>query len=82
MPTIFVNNRNKIRDRLIMVFKKEKIDARPTFWPLSTTDQFKKFNIKNKNANFFQERSINLPSFHDITLEQQTKVANLIKTLF
>ena len=81
MPTFFVNNRHKIRDKLIKIFKKEKIDARPTFWPLSTTDQFKKLNIKNKNANFFQDRSINLPSFHDITLEQQTKVANLVKKI-
>ena len=56
------------------------IDARVFFYPLSTLPMFKEYEI-NKMSFDIHERSINLPSFHDITEEELFKVIKVVKGL-
>ena len=60
-------------------FHKENIDARIFFWPISSlpmqageTHQF------NKHSYDIASRSINLPSYHDITDDQLQRVINTV----
>ena len=82
MPNVVFPKNAKIhRDKLIKEFKQNKIDARVFFWPLSSLPMFED-KRENENAYDIPSRSINLPSFHDITLEEQGRVAELIKQQF
>ena len=76
MPTLFVNKQTECRDGLLDCLQKINIDARPTFWPLTSTRLFNK--KENKNAYFFQSRSLNLPSYHDMTDSDQELVCEAI----
>ena len=78
MPTIFIQTETESRDGLLGCLQKIKIDARPTFWPLTSTGLFSKRN--NKNAYFFQSRSLNLPSYHDMSNSDQELVCEAIKS--
>jgi perosamine synthetase len=79
MPTIvFEKNLNISRKKIINLFKKENIDARIFFWPLSSLPMFKTVN-KNINAKSISSRAINLPSFHDISDREIKDVCNIIK---
>ena len=68
------------RDEIIKAFNQANIDARVFFWPLSTLPFV---DIKADTLNSFDipTRSINLPSFHDITLSEQDRVINVVKGL-
>ena len=50
------------------------------FWPLSKLKMFKPVK-KNFNAWNIFNRAINLPSYHDISLEEIDKVVKVIKNL-
>ena len=81
MPTVAIDENQRItRPSLQNAFKQENIDARVFFWPLSSFPIFGTEQI-NTNARSIQERAINLPSFHDITLEEQERVARVIASL-
>ena len=78
MPNVVFSLGTKItRDNLIKEFKWNKIDARVFFWPLSSLPMFES-KPENRNAYDIPSRSINLPSFHDITLEEQGRVAEIL----
>ena len=82
MPSVIFSKDSQItRDILLKEFKSEDIDARVVFWPLSSLDLFDSDGEENKVAKDIQNRSINLPSFHDITNEEQDRVIDLIKGL-
>ena len=76
MPTLFIQRENECRDGLIECLQQINIDARPTFWPLTLTGLFNQ--KENKNAYFFQSRSLNLPSYHDMTDADQELVCEAI----
>ncbi|HDO1372863.1 TPA: DegT/DnrJ/EryC1/StrS aminotransferase family protein [Aeromonas veronii] len=62
-------------------FHAANIDARVFFWPLSSLPMFEK--KKNHTIAYgMAARSINLPSYHDMSLFEVTKVINVIKDGF
>jgi perosamine synthetase len=78
MPTVVFSSKTGItRDKLLAAFTLENIDARVFFWPLSGMDIFmpEKGNII---ANDIPNRSINLPSYHDIKVEELNRVIEVI----
>lgn len=77
MPNIVFDHSSSVtREHLIAEFRKSKIDARVFFWPLSSLPMFME-NVANKHAYDIPKRSINLPSFHEITDEQIAAISNL-----
>jgi perosamine synthetase len=81
MPTaVFSPDSGITREVLLAAFKAAQIDARVFFYPLSSLDMF-----GAREACFYAgsiaARAINLPSFHDITREQQTRVAEVVYKL-
>jgi len=78
MPTVVFDARLGItREVLMDVFFKENIDARVFFWPLSSLDFFK---VSNNNFYSFElpSRSINLPSYHEMTVSELDRVIDVI----
>lgn len=79
MPTIvFTSSTGITREKLQEAFKNENIDARVFFWPLSSLPMFKPIS-SNFNSWSIPERSINLPSYHDMTTEDLERVIFIIK---
>lgn len=81
MPTvIFSESSGVLRDQIIEHFKRNEIDARTFFWPLS---QLPPFQLKPENeiAYSISSRAINLPSYLDITKEEMSFVADTLKQL-
>lgn len=67
MPTIVFARETKVtREKLLTAYTAENIDARVFFWPLSGLDMFEA-QRQNHWAWELPGRSINLPSFHDIS---------------
>lgn len=82
MPTIIIDEDIKFdREDILKEFQSENIDARVFFWPLSSLPMFetKKENIISHSLNM---RGINLPSYHDLSENQQDRVINIIKSFF
>jgi len=69
---------NISREDLIKNFQKHQIDARVFFWPLSSLDMF---SSKESNLHSWDipSRAINLPSYHDLTFDDQVRVIDVIK---
>jgi perosamine synthetase len=67
MPTIVFSKERKVtREQLQAQFRKENIDARVFFHPLSSLPMFKD-SSNNFHAWDIPTRAINLPSYHDLT---------------
>ena len=78
MPTVvFDDGTGVTREQLQSVFAEANIDARVFFWPLSSLPMFED-RLENGGAWEIPGRAINLPSFHDITVEQQSSVVTVI----
>jgi len=81
MPTIVFDKQTGItRERLQSLFKSENIDARVFFHPLSSLPMFENKEV-NVNSWNIPQRSINLPSFHDISLTEQNRVVDVINSM-
>lgn len=81
MPTVVFDADTGITSkRLQTQFSLENIDARVFFHPLSSLPMFKG-QLKNEVSIKTAQRSINLPSFHDITFEEQDRVIKVIRDL-
>lgn len=79
MPTVvFAPETGMTRERLLKAFQKENIDARVFFWPLSSLPMFKP-KPQNHYAWDIPRRAINLPSYHDMTLEEILRVVRIIR---
>ncbi len=80
MPTVVFNEKlNITRDMLVTEFSKANIDARVFFWPLSSMPMFEQERTnQNPIAKSISNRAINLPSFHDMTDEQQLRVISVL----
>jgi perosamine synthetase len=82
MPTIvFAKESGITREKLQAAFANENIDSRVFFWPLSILPIFKSNKI-NKNALDISERAINLPSYHDITNDDLSRVVQTVIQLY
>ena len=82
MPTIIVDEGIKFdRDDVLNKFNQENIDARVFFWPLSSLPMFES-KKENFNSYSLYMRGINLPSYHDLTENQQERVIKVLKNIF
>ena len=82
MPSVMFSKDSRItRDMLLKSLKAVNIDARVVFWPLSSLGLFDGDGAENRVAKEIQGRSINMPSYHDMTNEDQDRVINVIKAL-
>jgi perosamine synthetase len=79
MPTIiFDKSHNVNRDELLREFKKNNIDGRVFFYPLSLLPMF--IEKKDNNVSYdIYYRAINLPTYHDITDGDVKRVVTVIK---
>ena len=81
MPTaVFEKESGVTREKLIAAYAEENIDARVFFWPLSGLPMFRP-QRQNINAWDIPERSINLPSYHDMTVLELERVVDVITRL-
>jgi perosamine synthetase len=81
LPTIvFDKEVNFDREAFFDLMKKNSIDSRPFFYPLSSLPMFE---LKKNNTVSYDicERGVNLPSYHDLSYEEVQKVCNLIYNL-
>lgn len=78
MPTVVFSPETGVtREILQTAFAKENIDARVFFWPLSSLPPFKPV-YENANSWSLPGRAINLPSYHDMTCQDQERVIAVI----
>jgi perosamine synthetase len=78
MPTIVFDKKLNIeRETLLSAFKDNNIDGRVFFYPLSSLPMFEE---KQENIISYAifERAINLPSYHEMTIDDITQVVSII----
>jgi perosamine synthetase len=79
MPTIvFDKSTGTTREQLQAIFKSENIDARVFFHPLSSLPMFEDQEL-NINSRSIPLRAINLPSYHDISTNDQDSIISVVK---
>ncbi len=79
MSTIVFDKRIPfVREDLLEDFKKNNIDARVFFYPVSMMPPFEDCP-QNKVSYGLYNRGINLPSYHDLTQDDITRVCGVIK---
>jgi perosamine synthetase len=82
MPTIVVDQDVPFdREELLASFKRDQIDGRVFFWPLSQLPMFEP-QPEHRIAYGTYRRAVNLPSYHDLTVPEQQRVVAAIKGLF
>ena len=78
MPTVVFSKETKVaRDKLLKAFRSENIDARVFFWPLSSLPMFDP-KPENEWAWDIPGRAINLPTYHDLTIEEIDRICNIL----
>ncbi len=78
MPTVvFDAGTGVTREKLQQAFKAENVDARVFFNPLSSLPMFED-QTQNRHAWEIPGRAINLPSYNDMTLTEQDRVAEIL----
>ena len=79
MPTaVFAPGTGVTRERLQAAFAAENIDARVFFWPLSSLPPFEA-KPENTVSYDLPGRSINLPSYHDLTDAEIERVCGVVR---
>jgi perosamine synthetase len=79
MPTVvFIPETGITREILQAAFAAENIDARVFFHPLSSLPMFEE-NRANKRAWDLPTRAINLPSYHDLTENEQERIVAVLR---
>jgi perosamine synthetase len=68
------------RDAFIQELKKMNVDSRPFFPPMSKYSMFGSYS-SNPNAEFIGSRGINLPSGHNLTVEEIEYISACVKTI-
>jgi len=83
MPTVVFDDRTGVtRERLQAAFAAENIDARVSFWPLSGTHPLRSYaGIDNEVGRSVAARAINLPTYNDISGEEQCRVVDVITNI-
>lgn len=78
MPTaVFDVETGVTTKKLQQMFAAKNIDARVFFHPLSSLSMFME-NPQNRLAYDIPKRAINLPSYHEISIEEQDRVVSVI----
>jgi perosamine synthetase len=81
MPTVVFDAETGVtREKLQQAFKAENIDARVFFHPLSSLPMFKD-ETQNQYACGIPRRAINLPSFNDMTTNEQDRITEVARTV-
>jgi perosamine synthetase len=81
MPTVVFEPEVRVtREQLQRELKAENIDARVFFWPLSSLPMFTR-QPQNTVAYDLPERAINLPSYHDLSYQDQDRVIAVLRRL-
>jgi perosamine synthetase len=81
MPTVvFEKETGVTREKLQKAFAAENIDARVFFCPLSSLPMFEPVK-SNVSAWSIPSRAINLPSYHDMRLDEQEKIEKIIRMM-
>ena len=81
MPTIVFSDETGIRrEEIQAAFAAENTDARVFFWPLSSLPMFTPIKT-NSIAWMTPDRAINLPSYHDLSLDDIKRVSMVVKEL-
>lgn len=81
MPTIVVDDNVPFdRAALLDAFKADHIDGRVFFWPLSSLPSFKP-HPEHAVSHSLSGRAMNLPSYHDMTDEEQDRVIACVDRL-
>ncbi len=79
MPTIVVDEGVSFeRETMLSAFKKDDIDGRVFFWPLSMLPMFEK-RPENVVSYSLYERAVNLPSYHDLSNKEMDRVIAKVK---
>ncbi|MCP4508730.1 MAG: glutamine--scyllo-inositol aminotransferase, partial [Fuerstiella sp.] len=79
MPTVVFDVETGVtREKLLSAFAEEDADARVFFPPLSSLDCFDNVT-SNPLAREIPNRGINLPSFHDMSDDEQHRVVNVVR---
>jgi perosamine synthetase len=79
MPTVVVNQGIPFdREALLAGFKADNIDGRVFFWPLSMLPMFKS-KPENMVGYGLYKRAVNLPSYHDLSVEEMDQVVTHIR---
>ena len=79
MPTVVFSKRSGVTaESIIPSFQRRNIDARVFFHPLSSLPIFG-CQIRNNNASDIAKRAINLPSFHEISVDQIDRITAVIR---
>lgn len=79
MPTVVFDKKlNFDRQKLLQKFKDNNIDGRVFFYPLSSLPMFEEKGENVVSYDIF-ERAINLPSYHEITIEDLNFISQILK---
>ena len=79
MPTVVFDEATGVtREKLCAAFASENIDARVFFHPLSGLPMFESVP-SNRHAWDIPQRAINLPSYHDISSDEQDRVVAVVR---
>jgi len=82
MPTIVVDSDVDFdRAALLAEFKAEQIDGRVFFWPLSMLPMFED-RPTNEVSYGLHQRSVNLPSYHDLSEPELDRVIRIVRKQF
>ena len=74
MPSIVVDRRIPFnRDELLAAFRKDDIDGRVFFWPLTLLPIFGRSSTTPVSYDLYG-RSANLPSYHDLTVNDMQRI--------
>ena len=80
MPSIVVNESVPFeREKLLDAFKKDEIDGRVFFWPLSMLPMFQE-KPENRVSYGLYGRAVNLPTYYDMSVEEIGRVVHLVRT--
>jgi perosamine synthetase len=82
MPTVvFAPETGVTREQLQVAFKSENIDARVFFYPLSGLPMFETKD-QNRWSQDIPDRAINLPTYYDMTTDDQDIVLSIVKDAY
>ena len=81
MPTVVVDDGVAFdREALLASFRRDQIDGRVFFWPLSQLPMFEP-QPEHRVAYGLYGRAVNLPSYHDLTSVDQDRVITVVRGL-